>query len=80
MALASTRAAPPAHVPLPPHVWIAALGAYAWKQGRKDWNPQAPEGAERIFSERKYKTKVRQRLHFAIRVGFLVSPGEGEEL
>ncbi|CAM9189999.1 unnamed protein product [Choristocarpus tenellus] len=29
--------------------------------GRKDWSPQTPDGAERIFTERKYNTKVIQR-------------------
>ncbi|CBJ26418.1 Kynurenine 3-Monooxygenase [Ectocarpus siliculosus] len=46
-------------------VALAKLGAVdrvldwcAEAVGRKDWNPQTPDGAERIFSERKYKTKV----------------------
>ncbi|CAM9386006.1 unnamed protein product [Discosporangium mesarthrocarpum] len=39
----------------------AADGVLSWcasAVGRKDWSPQAPEGAERIFTERKYTTKV----------------------
>lgn len=49
------------------------------EQGRKDWNPQTPEGAERIFSERKYKTKVQQQSRFSfVREVFASAFGVGE--